>query len=707
MKIGEQVSSTAVGMGRTQAFQIKQSSKAFEILSSGIYSDKILAPLRELSANAVDAHIAVNQADRPFEVVLPTQLAPLLRVRDFGPGLTEEEVMSLYTTYFESTKSDSNDYIGCLGLGSKSPFAYTDSFTVESFQDGVVKIYAAHLVDGLPSISKVGETATEEENGLAVSFSVQKEDIQKFQEKAFNLFGWFKVKPVLNIKTPYKDWNVGVLETDGMFLRHWEYGEPAIFVLMGQIAYPVNGHQLDSSKGWHWDNEFRGLVLRAEIGDVEIATSRESLGFTEKTKKWINHKLSIAPKVFAKELINVELAKCGSWWEAFLKSEEYRKFPLLQKVDFEYQGEPLPASRFQVDTKKAKVLYLDKAKKIKGRDGWIYSHCFEPDKLTFYRNDVKQGFVKRMQVAGASEDLLLITALDGATEQEVCDLLHIKPGQLKDISSLTYATTPRAKKGTVVKDDFYHISKVSPDTLDTTKTVYVMPVRRHHVVINDLSAISTRWSTSALVKIVEVSRSMGWITNDDQVTGVLSARYNSAKKAGHKGFFEEILPKIEDYIDKNPRKIAKGQQSQLEQQVEEFFHVLGNTPVSPQATALWALKEYYKPMAATALDKKVGEIHNHLKAYYNPSTHSIAPAVNDPKLQQLWSDFLKKDSIGRAWNNSWGAVRHQLIELLRERTFLQTRIQQLILGQLSSQQPVIIETSPSLQPVLPGLQLSA
>jgi DNA topoisomerase VI subunit B len=107
-------------------FTIKASAKAFRILSDNIYKNKIAAIIRELSTNAVDSHFDAKQT-RPFEINLPDQLDPTFRIRDFGTGLAHDQVMHLYTTYFESTKDKSNDYNGTLGLGSKAPFSYTNT----------------------------------------------------------------------------------------------------------------------------------------------------------------------------------------------------------------------------------------------------------------------------------------------------------------------------------------------------------------------------------------------------------------------------------------------------------------------------------------------------------------------------------------------------------------------------------------------------
>jgi HSP90 family molecular chaperone len=128
---------------KQNAFTIRPSREAFEILSGGLYQDRILAVIRELSTNAYDAHVAAelngikDRSKRPFDVTLPSKLNPIFKIRDYGTGLSESDIFNIYTTYFGSTKQDSNDFIGALGLGSKSPFSIVSSFLVISFFNNI------------------------------------------------------------------------------------------------------------------------------------------------------------------------------------------------------------------------------------------------------------------------------------------------------------------------------------------------------------------------------------------------------------------------------------------------------------------------------------------------------------------------------------------------------------------------------------------
>lgn len=268
-------------------FSIEASSKAFFILSDGLYSNKVLAVVRELSTNAYDSHVEAGKADTPFDVHLPTALNPVFFIRDYGTSMDHENCMQLYTTYFRSTRNNSNDAVGCLGLGSKAPFAYSDSFVVEAYLDGICRTYNAHKDSGgNPTFAIMNETETSEPNGIKVSISVHAYDVNRFKVEANKVYEYFKVKPnfvggeKLSFNKPDK-----ILAGD-----NWYFDDNSSdnLIIMGQIAYPLDGSQLTSNDS---NNKYRrfadyssGLRIFVNIGDVDITPSRESLSYSKETK---------------------------------------------------------------------------------------------------------------------------------------------------------------------------------------------------------------------------------------------------------------------------------------------------------------------------------------------------------------------------------------------------------------------------------------
>ena len=303
-------------VGEIGEFRIRNSAKAFNILSSGLYANKIRAIIRELSCNAVDSHIAAGKQDTPFDVHLPNQLEPWFAIRDYGTGLTHEQVTNIYTTYFESTKTGSNDYIGALGLGSKSPFSYTDNFTVTAIKDGVKGIYSAFINEqGVPSIAKMAEEETTDPAGVEVKFSVNDQwDYSKFVDESRHVYTYFKLRPVISGKSNFEFRNVDYLDKDIIPGVHsYKDGRRSVAV-MGNIAYPIEIPQADASLGEYRQLLGCGLEMHFGIGELDFQASREGLSYIPQTIEAIKNKLVALNSALA-SVLSKEADAIPNLWE--------------------------------------------------------------------------------------------------------------------------------------------------------------------------------------------------------------------------------------------------------------------------------------------------------------------------------------------------------------------------------------------------------
>ena len=273
-------------------YSIDATAKAFAILSDGLYSNKILAVVRELSTNAYDSHVAAGCPEKPFDVTLPTSLDHEFSIRDYGTGLSKENCMSLYTTYFRSDKTDSNDAVGCLGLGSKSPFAYTDQFMVESFHNGSHMTFSAYKNENdEPVFALLSEQYTDEPNGLRVSFATEVGDSINFKYEAQNVWKYFVTTPNANIDVEVVSQGDATMSGDDwQICNKANRGYAKNELVMGQIGYELDADQFE---GDVYDLLWRGygLVIHANIGDVDITPSRESLSYNTRTKDFIHNKI--------------------------------------------------------------------------------------------------------------------------------------------------------------------------------------------------------------------------------------------------------------------------------------------------------------------------------------------------------------------------------------------------------------------------------
>lgn len=299
MKIAHSQENVAIlsNVGAVGEFRIRNSAKAFSILSSGLYANKIKAIIREYSCNAYDAHVEAGKADCPFDVHLPNSLEPWFAVRDYGVGLDHQQVENIFTTYFESTKTETDDLIGGLGLGSKSAFSYTDNFAVTAIKNGRKGIYTAFIAEnGVPSIALMHEEESDEPNGVEIKFSVNEGwDFRKFEDEARQVYQHFKTKPVVTgiegfapYETVYESMDIaeGIHATKSRGYRNHSYA------IMGNIAYPIEVPNAETNLGQDLANMLGcGLEIHFAIGELDIQASREGLSYIPETIAAIKRKL--------------------------------------------------------------------------------------------------------------------------------------------------------------------------------------------------------------------------------------------------------------------------------------------------------------------------------------------------------------------------------------------------------------------------------
>ena len=290
------------------SFKMKSSRKAFQILSD-LYSDKPLAIVRELGCNAADSMTASGKKDQPFHIHIPNTLEPWLTIQDFGTGISHENIYNIYSTYFESTKTNTNEQIGCLGLGSKSPFCYTDNFSVTSIHDGIKRIYNAYFAEnGNPTIALMSQENTSEGNGLAVQIPVKEKDFNSFLISIISAFRFFDVKPTISGGViMWKNDKPMFSGDDWIFYDEFKY---EAYAIMGGVTYPIESRHLDSKYNAIIN---KGIVLKFKMGELDFAPSREHLSYDDSTIKALNDKLEKVLSEIKDKAKNMILSKDNIW----------------------------------------------------------------------------------------------------------------------------------------------------------------------------------------------------------------------------------------------------------------------------------------------------------------------------------------------------------------------------------------------------------
>ncbi len=301
---------------KTVAMEIDPSASGI-ILDSliRIYQNPYVAALREYTSNAMDSHQEAGQT-RPIEVSLPTPLAPLLVIEDFGIGMSRNELHKFGQFGF-STKRDDNSNIGGFGLGSKVGLAFSSQYTVQAVKDGKLNMaIIGRDENGNPQMGLMAEEDTDKPNGVKVMIPTS--ESHKFREALEkNFFVGYPPKSI-KIDGQYAPYSVGDPEDftalkDGLGWRRTKGSEHGIggIALVHGVRYKIDWNEIASDLEYSIRTGFLNeVVFNLENGSVDIQRSRESLIYSKRTREVLADKLksmiNYATSEFHKEINEAE-----------------------------------------------------------------------------------------------------------------------------------------------------------------------------------------------------------------------------------------------------------------------------------------------------------------------------------------------------------------------------------------------------------------
>ena len=464
------VSVTSVGIQESVSFGIKADGLAhiFNVLRNQLYSDKILAVMREYSANAVDANVEAGKSLTPITVTLPNRMNLNFKVRDNGFGLSDEDIRDVYAFYGESTKRKSNALIGQLGLGSKSAFAYGDNFVINSFVGGVKNIYNAFIDDSqVGQIAKLGSEKTSELDGVEIVIGVRPEDINAFTEKAKALYQHFKVRPEIKGSTITFNDSTPILQTEGWKIS----GNGTAFAVMGNIAYPIDYHSLNLSGGDEGNKFYSvvnqaGLLLSFEIGDLDVSASREKLQYTKRTIQNIVNRVT-AVFADASKLVSKRFEDCKTVYDAkALYAAFFDYSGLLNGLrdvikDVKWNGKKIDAQDICIDTKLGGGTIVRRYQKS-WRSSRVHSHensrinCSLNTVIILNDGGIKNGIINRVYNLVVNDKKAVFVITTNNLPKVLSDT-GLELTNLVNLTSLPPITIPTSGGGT------------SPSTVKSTK----------------------------------------------------------------------------------------------------------------------------------------------------------------------------------------------------------------------------------------------
>lgn len=297
MKLSDEKQSEVVGSnnsGKKMDFKIGDMSRVIKMLST-LYANPIQTLTQEYLCNGRDATRETGK-ETPLMVTLPTKLDPILKIRDYGVGLSEDRVQNVFIAFGVSTKNDTDDQTGGFGLGAKSAFAYTDSFMVTSWHGGKKTTYVAHTGEKRSGTLEIlGESKSDEPTGVEIQVSVNEEDINKFVSAVFRTTLFWDVRPVLKgiteveIPSYYKDlsylikgdgWKIVDGGSLGQYFSTKNNSRSGLVFNVDGVPYQLGRQHLDIDFVCDLNDLVGGsklLILDASNAEIEVQFSREGI----------------------------------------------------------------------------------------------------------------------------------------------------------------------------------------------------------------------------------------------------------------------------------------------------------------------------------------------------------------------------------------------------------------------------------------------
>lgn len=327
-----------IGGKGVEEFAIAQTAEFFTVLSNTLYSNKPLAVVREVLCNAWDANIVAERRDRPVIVTIDEDK---LSIKDAGFGIPHDLIHQIYCVYGNSTKENDGNQTGGFGLGSKSPFAYSDHFSVVNCHDGLKTVHAisrgSALTKGKPDRRVMVSVPTTEE-GVEVIIPVKNAtDRDLFIQIAQDIASFGEMNVILNGKEVVTV-PISSAESNLFLTNRKPRGVHSKLALRyGNVVYPIQPDEeytgvynellkqikaIPNRGRNDYDENDLILIMQAPANSISVTPSRESLSNTETTintlrglMQGVVDYMKSSQKIFEEKLMTEHLKALDKLWE--------------------------------------------------------------------------------------------------------------------------------------------------------------------------------------------------------------------------------------------------------------------------------------------------------------------------------------------------------------------------------------------------------
>jgi hypothetical protein len=292
MKLKDNYTEVQVGLGEKTiqaGISMEKFGKLWDMLQNP-YKNNIGSIVREITSNCFDSHIEAAVTDAVRIKYAKDESGYYVSFIDVGIGMSVDRVETIFKDYLASTKEESNDFIGCFGIGSKSPLSYQDLFYITTRYEGIEYHYIMRKGKSSPEIDLLKKKATTERNGTEIKLYIKNEsDVVKFLKETFTQLHYFKnvVFDLDSLKQHlgyYSQDSLDKLQEDykliegNTFIMRTNTYLKELHMCIGDVYYPIDWPNLGIPR---IPFDQYAPALKFDIGELDVIQTREDVRYTD------------------------------------------------------------------------------------------------------------------------------------------------------------------------------------------------------------------------------------------------------------------------------------------------------------------------------------------------------------------------------------------------------------------------------------------
>lgn len=300
----EQTNVLVGSSGQTKNFGVSADPMLMSMLSTGLYANPLRTMIQEIMFNAWDAHRMGNCQDRPIDVYLNDTSG--LIVRDYGPGIHPDDVHGIYCIYGNSTKRNDKGQTGGFGLGSKSPFAYTDSFMVTNHHAGKKYMYVVNRAcdenNGGPGMTPIIEGVDTEETGLIVTVPFKND---RDRQRAYDYIKDILFLSGIKINIHFEEEEMETIESASLepseYINDDKHGHAGLWAVYGGVRYKIekeDAYATEYAFLAQLSQTLGTFFIGFEPDSLTPLPNREGLNLSDKTVETLKSQMETMQEAF-------------------------------------------------------------------------------------------------------------------------------------------------------------------------------------------------------------------------------------------------------------------------------------------------------------------------------------------------------------------------------------------------------------------------